>query len=292
MPARKPPREITRWSNQKNSGRSRGVTLISLHESVGITNAWDLALFCERKGVSYHDMADLTQLVHAVQFSDTAWHLRNGNPSAVGLCLASPVTGYTRAEWLGPQLAKVEYAAWWVARACKIYGLPIRHCNYGQIRSALRGNQADGGVITHDDYTQATNDGTHTDPRNFPIDVCLSMARGITSVPEDDMAQVPQAEWNDMLAKIRTMYGDRDPADRHTMRRVDGSLVRKLVEETEERVWDYETQNYVGQQVAMKHIIAALEQRMDQLGKAVLILLERTGGIPDNLSGKTLAGGG
>lgn len=210
MPVRKPDREITRWTNQKNSGRSRGVTLIAVHESVGITNAWDLALFCERRGVSYHDMVDLTQLVHAAQFSDTAWHLRNGNPSAVGLCLTSPVRAYSRGEWLGPQLPKVEYAAWWVARACAIYGLPLRHCNYGQIRSALRGNKSDGGVITHDDYTQATGDGTHTDPRNFPMDVCLDIARG--SVSPESKIEVPKVRINgdEAVTEIRLERNGKD----------------------------------------------------------------------------------
>lgn len=184
MPARKPPTELTRWTTQMSQGRLP-VTLIALHESVGVTNALDLALFCERQGVSYSDIADNAQMVHAVRFADTAWHIRNGNSRAVGLCLTTPVAGYSRAEWLGPQLAKVEISAWWVARACAMFGLPIRHCTYTQIRSALRGNKADGGVLTHDDYTKATGDGTHTDPRNFPMDVCIDLARALTGEPED-----------------------------------------------------------------------------------------------------------
>lgn len=278
MPARPPVKEITRWSTKRESGRDMAVTLVAIHESVGITDAWDLALFCERRGVSYHDITDLSTMVHTVRFTDTAWHLRDGCDASVGLCLTTPTRGYSRDEWLGPQRAKVEIAAWWVARSCKIYGLPIRHCNHAQIRSALRGVKADGGVITHNDYTLATRDGTHTDPRNFPMDVCLDMARGITDVPEDDMAQVPQAEWADLLNKVRTMYGDRDPKDRHTMRRVDGGYLRKQIPP---EVWDHLIENYVGTDVAARQILVAIEKRLNDQGLAILELLKRTGGIPD-----------
>lgn len=256
MPARKPPKEITRWTNQKDSGRSRGVTLIAVHESVGMTNAWDLILFCERHEVSYHDAVDLVQLVHTVQFSDTAWHLRNGNPSAVGLCLTSPVRAYTRVEWLGPQLAKVEYAAWWVARACKIYGLPLRHCNYTQIRSALRGNKSEGGVITHDDYTQATGDGTHTDPRNFPMDVCLDMARKVTDNSGDDMAQVPQNEWDAVRDNVDRMANGNDTEQ--TASRADAGYVPTLV-------WSRTIPNYKGESVEASKVLTAIEGEIMQL---------------------------
>lgn len=180
MAARMPTREIVRWTSRMNAGNPQ-TTLVAIHESVGITNAWDLALFCERRGVSYHDLADLTQLIHTVRFTDTAWHLRDANPRAVGLCLTTPTRGYSREEWLGPQRAKVEVAAWWVARSCTILGLPIRDLTPAQIRSAVRGNKADGGATTHNNYTLATGDGTHTDPRGFPMDMCIKWARDLVS---------------------------------------------------------------------------------------------------------------
>jgi hypothetical protein len=187
MPAHRPDRELTRWTTKYEAGRDAPVTLLALHESVGVTNAYDLALFCERQGVSYHDITDLTTIVHTVRFTDTAWHLRDGCDASTGLCMTTPIKGYTRAEWLGPQRAKVEIAAWWVARAAAIHRVPIRHCSHSQICAALNGDRASGGVITHNDYTQASvqcygwQDGTHTDPRGFPIDVCLEMALDISS---------------------------------------------------------------------------------------------------------------
>lgn len=202
MSARRPPREVVRWTRRKRAGNP-GTTLVAIHESVGITNAWDLALFCERRGVSYHDLADLTQMIHTVPFSDTAWHLRNGNPRAVGLCLATPVAGYSRAAWLGSQVAKVEFAAWWAARSCAILNIPIRHLNHAQIRSALRGNKRDAGVITHNDYTLATKDGTHTDPRGFPIDVCIGWALGIAGDTQPQPQSQPAEEKDLMYIPFR-----------------------------------------------------------------------------------------
>jgi len=255
-------------------------TLLAIHESVGITNSWELALFCERKGVSYHDIIDDQTLGHTVRFSNTAWHLRDGCSRSVGLCIGTPAAGYSRQEWLGPQLIKVEFAAWWIARTAALLNIPIRHLSYPQLRSALRGNKSDAGVITHNDYTQATGDGDHIDPRGFPMDVAISLALG-TRTTEDDMAAVPQEEWNRVRDYIAIMYGDKAPADRHTARRVDAGYVDTMV-------WQFLMDNYKGDQVAAMHILVALEKRMNDMGLAILELLKRTGGVPDQW--KTIAG--
>lgn len=161
------------------AGRKAGPQgLITLHESVGMLNAYDLACYCERSKVSYHAIADLEQIVYCVNRKDTAWHLRNGNPYADGLCLTSPVKGYTRAEWLGPQAAKVAYAAWWLAVVCKDRRVDLAVCSLANIMEVIhKGSKSAGGVITHDMYTRATGDGTHNDPRNFPLDVCVKWAQ-------------------------------------------------------------------------------------------------------------------
>lgn len=206
MPAHAPPRQITRLSSQFTHGRGRrGVGLVTIHESVGITNAWDLALFCERKGVSYHASADLVQIVYTVNRDNTAWHLRNGNPVGDGLCLATPVAGYSRDQWLGPQFTKVEYAAWWSAGVCHDRGVPIEHITHEDIRAVMSGNTARGGVITHNDYTLATGDGTHTDPRNYPMDVHIQLAREfagqVTTKPQPQLSR--DGEMSEILLVIQ-----------------------------------------------------------------------------------------
>lgn len=234
MPATRPAKEITRWTTQRNSGRSCTVTLVALHESVGITNAYDLALFCERKGVSYHDIADLDTMVHAVRFTDTAWHLRNGNPHSVGLCLTTPVRGYSRSEWLGPQVRKVETAAWWMARSCKILGIPIRDITHPQIRSALKGDMRSAGGTTHNNYTLATGDGTHTDPRNFPTDVCVRWALEAAGqpipVPTPPTAHpfpLPRDEYFGLITGPKKSHGGINAWEQGHVRSIQQALIRK-----------------------------------------------------------------
>lgn len=170
------PRELTRWSGNTTANR-RGVGLAAIHESVGLTDAASLAAYCERTGTSYHAVADNGQMIYTVPRSLTAWHIRNGNPYADGLCLATPSKGYSRNEWLGPQVQKVSYAAWWIAGVCTDRNVKIERCSQNDIRAVLAGDTKRGGVIGHVDYTYATGDGTHTDPRNFPFDVAIQWAK-------------------------------------------------------------------------------------------------------------------
>lgn len=178
MTARKPPIEKVRWTKNMTPGRGRGPqALATLHESVGMLNAYDLAVYCERAKVSYHAIADRDQIVYCVDRKNTAWHLRNGNPYADGLCLTSPVRAYSRDEWLGPEVNKVAYAAWWLATVCQDRGIDLAACSLQNVRDVIKGHKKAGGVITHDDYTRATRDGTHNDPRNFPVDICIRWAQ-------------------------------------------------------------------------------------------------------------------
>jgi len=139
--------------------------------------AWDLACYCEQAGVSYHAITDGDEIVYTVPRSDRAWHLRNGNPWATGLCLTSPSRPYSRDEWLGPQVRKMQIAAWWLAVVCNDTRMDMAECSDQNIRDVLRGVRSAGGVINHADYTRAARDGTHDDIRNFPTDVCVGWAR-------------------------------------------------------------------------------------------------------------------
>lgn len=164
----KPPfmRELTYWINNRDA-RNRAITLAAIHESVGSTDALSLAKFCGRAGVSYHAAADNEKIVYMVPRSADAWHLRNGNPRSDGLCLCTPVAGYSPDEWLGPQRNKLDIAGWWLGVICADRGIDVLRCNAQNIRDALRGSVPAGGCIEHHDYTLATRDGTHTDPRGF-----------------------------------------------------------------------------------------------------------------------------
>jgi len=81
------------------------------------------------------------------------------------------------------------------------------------------------------------------------------------------------------------MYGDRGPNDRQTSRRVDNGFVRERVPI---EVWDFLIENYVGNNVAARQILVAIEKRLNDQGLAILELLKRTGGVPEQW--KTITG--
>lgn len=247
--------ERTLWVSN-NSARTKTVTMAAVHESVGGTEAVGLAQFTQRAGVSYHAIADNDKLVYTVARSRMAWHIRNGNPRIDGLCLCTPVAGYSRAQWLGPQNNKVNVAAWWLAIVCADRGIDLEQCTAQNIRDALAGNRAAGGATTHNDYTLATRDGTHTDPRNFPMDVCIAravaMARGggPAPAPHPDPAPAPPSAgypslhegdvselvWRlqVFLNRVFSSYSHIDAGDRPPSRL--GPQTRGVLEEFQRRV--------------------------------------------------------
>ncbi len=176
MPARKP-RTLVRWSS-RSSNDLQFVGLLALHGSVGMLDAYDLALFCERRGVSYNAITDNDKLVFTVPRSKKAWHLRNGNPFANGLCVTTGVEQWSRRYWLDHQMRKVEHAAWWMAVCAKAEGLDVMACSQANVREVCwQGNKPSGGLTQHKIYTWATKDGSHTDVRGFPMDVMVEMAQ-------------------------------------------------------------------------------------------------------------------
>ncbi|MGH3924377.1 MAG: hypothetical protein ACRDTT_16195, partial [Pseudonocardiaceae bacterium] len=207
---------------------------------------------------------DNTQLVHTVPFDSVAWHLRGGNPRAVGLCLTTPKPGYSRSEWLGPQVNKVACAAWWVARACALFGLPIRHLNHPQIRAAAGGSKRDGGALMHVDYTWATRDGNHTDPRNFPMDVCIQWAQAISGPS-------PEGGIEDMAldTKFRGWNGG-DVTIEQWMNALSQALANVPV-----GVWEHSIDNPYGNKVAVKHVVSALEARLIRVEASVADMATR-----------------
>lgn len=217
MVARPPEVELTRW-NPYNGGYAGFVrtNLAALHESVGITDAWQLSLFMERIGLSYNAICDVSggqrRMIYTVARDKEAWHMLSANPYSNGLCLTTPTEGYTRAEWLGPQVAKVEMAAWWLAVVCETEELDVIQCSYENIRDAVWNNcHVCGGITTHKDYTLATGDGTHVDPRNFPMDVCVEWAQAYAGYANwqnkaayDPAPQPPKEAYQNMA--IAPMY--------------------------------------------------------------------------------------
>lgn len=163
------------------SGRAgERVRLVVLHTSEGARTVESLAAFLNRDGVnaSYHGAVDDARYEAYVDFSNTAWHLRNGNQEADGLCLCA-MAGWSGAEWLRhPRMLGLAGA--WVAQRCAARGVPIRWLSPAETAAALRDDHHPGGVIDHDTYTKATGDGTHWDVGgNFPRDHVLGLAQNL-----------------------------------------------------------------------------------------------------------------
>jgi hypothetical protein len=148
-----------------------------------------------------------------VDYSRAAWTLRNGNAWSDNLELCA-FAAWTRTQWLArPKL--LEACALWLARRYKARGIPLTKLTVAQLRAQQRG------VIDHDDYSDATGDGTHWDVgENFPWDVVIpravQLAGGSVPVP------VPQKK-----RRRRTMWLTSD--ETQTVYLVDGSGLRPLL---------------------------------------------------------------
>lgn len=245
-------RELTYWINNRD-GRDRRITLAAIHESVGATDALSLAKFCARAGVSYHAAADNEKIVYMVPRSWDAWHLRNGNPRSDGLCLCTPVRGYSPAEWLGPQRRKLDIAAWWLSIVCADRGIDLARCTHQNIRDALRGSVPAGGAIEHHDYTLATRDGNHIDPRGWDDavwDYVLTVARGgTTTAPGGIETMAFDDTYTDWAGNTMTVKTWMDLQDKRSWQGIDRhEHIVKRIDETARAIlhrWEKEDERHV-----------------------------------------------
>jgi len=169
---------------QSSSRNGATVRALCIHTAEGALTVDALRTFFDRPGAtgSSHAGADDTgKLADGaadgfVDYSRAAWTLRNGNPWSENLELCA-FAAWTRTQWLGkPQL--LEACALWLARRSAARGIPLTKLSVDQLRAQARG------VIDHDDYTDATGDGTHWDVgENFPWDVVMPRAVQLAGTP-------------------------------------------------------------------------------------------------------------
>ncbi|MGH3915958.1 MAG: peptidoglycan recognition protein family protein [Pseudonocardiaceae bacterium] len=164
--------------NKYSSRLGERVRLVVLHTSEGARDVASLAAYLNRPGVqaSYHGAVDDQRYEAYVNYSNAAWHLRNGNQESDGLCLCAFVR-WSRDEWLRHS-RMLELAAAWIAERCLARRVPIRLLSAAEVGDAIRNDAHPGGVCDHYRYTVGTGDGTHTDVgRNFPFDVVMARAQ-------------------------------------------------------------------------------------------------------------------
>lgn len=175
------------------------VIWLAVHTTEGIMRAVDLRAWEAWPGSSHASNDEtgvlLTPEDGFVPYERAAWTLRAGNSISENIEQCGWAR-WTRAEWLArPKL--LDTTARWLADRSKARGIPIRRLTPQQIRNR------EPGILGHADYTYATGDGTHSDPgTGYPWDVVLAGARAYADPPEDDMASVPQSEWDDLKKKV------------------------------------------------------------------------------------------
>jgi hypothetical protein len=174
---------------------SRGgakVRLIAIHTAEGARKASDLEAYFNRSGVnaSSHAIVDANNTLQILSYDRASWTLRSGNPISDNLEICA-FAKWTRAQWMSTGTvdgcanpkAMLARTAKWIRSRCLARDIPIRRLTHAQIRAGAAG------VIAHDDWTKAMQDGSHWDPGpNFPWDYVLDLARGEPTKEWDEMA--------------------------------------------------------------------------------------------------------
>lgn len=159
-----------------SSRNGAAVRCLALHTSEGAATVGQLRAFFDASGkASSHASADSTGALADgaaggfVDYANKAWTIRNGNAWTDNIELCG-YASWSRVQWLAvPKL--LEACATWLARRSRARGIPLVHLTVDQLR------QGRSGVIDHDDYSDATGDGTHWDVgENFPWDVVIPRA--------------------------------------------------------------------------------------------------------------------
>jgi|ERR1700742_3153302 len=195
-------------------GRKRRVNLLIFHTSEGARTIGSLGNFLRAKGTaSYHVATDDVSLAEYVDPNNTAWHCRNGNPASEGFCFCG-FASWSADEWLRHNVM-LENAAWWLSRRAPARGIPLKKLSVAEVREAILNPNYPGGVCMHDTYTRAMQDGSHWDcGQPFygrPLDWIIERARHLTggpthNIPEDDMANVAQKDWDDLVKMVRALW--------------------------------------------------------------------------------------
>lgn len=207
--------EIAQWSPNTSSRNGRKVDLFLLHTQEGPGTAQSLANFlCNPASqVSYHytvsqDGQGNVTVVDVVDTDDQSWSVLSANPRSINLCFAGSRASWSREQWLAISRS-IEVAAWLAVQDGTKYGFGTR-----VLAPPYSANPP--GISDHKYVTQWLGDGTHTDVGNqFPWDFFAGAVRkyatGAISTGGDDMASVPQEQWDRVYREITKRFSSRSP---------------------------------------------------------------------------------
>lgn len=181
------PRQVAMPVSKFRSGRRARVRLLQLHTTEGSRTMASLTAFLRRgPNASYHAGTDDELIGYQVNRSNEAWHSRGANPFADGFVFCA-MAKWSRAEWFQHPV-QLENAAWWLASCSRERGVPLRWLSVAETRAAVRDARHAGGVCDHDDYSDATGDGSHWDcgeglPKDWIIARAIDIHRGQRGMP-------------------------------------------------------------------------------------------------------------
>lgn len=190
-------------------------------------------------GTSAHRMIGPNTVVRMLALDVVGYHCGPiGNRATVGYEQCG-YASYTRAQWTTADgLAQLETLAAELARDAQAWGIPDRHLTDAQLRAwAAAGRPAAlGGRCTHDQIGRVLGGTSHTDPTpGYPIDllnVAVTRYRSGAPTPSgDDMADVPQDQWDDVRAavsRIDNRTAHLDTAGMGALARLDAGLPKVL----------------------------------------------------------------
>lgn len=151
---------------------------------------------------SAHYCCDSDSIVQCVSEAHIAYHAPP-NTHSIGIEHAG-YSAQSRADWLDAySTAELKLSAKLAADICKRHNIPIVKLSVADLKAGKRG------ICGHRDVSDAFHKTDHGDPgANFPWDDYLGWVREATNGQEDDMAQVPQAEWDQMKKDVAALRAD------------------------------------------------------------------------------------
>lgn len=164
----------TIWSPNYTAGHGERLWVV-VHTAESSGSAEGLGNFFQNvsRNSSSHEGADNVERVQYVDYANSAWTLRSGNPISVNLENAGAYSAWSRDQWLS-QPTRLELNAQWIAERCRADNIPCAKIGPAEVAAGHKG------VIEHQDYTYGTGDGTHTDcGANYPWDIILPRAQQI-----------------------------------------------------------------------------------------------------------------
>lgn len=194
--------EINKMTGGGRGTRNRPAINFFLHTEEGNSSAAQLADYCNGShGVSYHYTLRDRILADVVDTDYYSWSVLDANVFSINLCFAGSRASMSRQEWLARE-ADIEIAAYIAVQDCRKYGMSTEVLvpRHDQTGSEVYAGKPRGGISDHNYVTRELGIGSHTDVGpNFPWDrftFYVAKYANPSTTPGDDMALVPQEQWD------------------------------------------------------------------------------------------------